>query len=278
MDKKIKALIEISEYLFKTKVNIEDIYNKIYNYKKEEEPIELDINNLQPFFNKWKNIGTDFQIDLPYWVSPNNNKTKIMIIGQDANNDGTKNPDKVLINSPFSSHSQQPNIYNQIFNKLIKQNNVYLTDLYKLFFRKQYESEYFKTTIKSHKCNDYIYNEIHYKILQSEINIVKPDLIVAFGNKARNACSIIFRRKLNDKITKDIIRNKPYDVELKDLKTKLISVPHPAPSQYSSNLWKTFLSKNLFNEEIKANNVDKIEDIKIYGVVKLIQEIMKNHI
>jgi len=175
---------EIIKILAKNLLNIEEKkIQEIYKVLNSGKTDELKTEQLHDFYKKWKNIGTDFQIDLPYFIHSENKTTKrIMFIGQDANNNKTKIKDKIKINAPFSFQSKKysdiNNSYNPVFNKLKKDYNIFLTDLYKLFF-------YYDKERKSNEHSDYISNEIHKTILLNEIKQIIPNIIVTFGEPAR---------------------------------------------------------------------------------------------
>ena len=169
---------EIIKILAKNLLNIkEEEIKEIYKVLNSGKTDELETEQLHDFYNQWRNIGTDFQIDLPYWISKNENKPNIMYIGQDARND-KNNIKKVKINAPFSAQSNENNVYNKLFEQLKKDYNIYLTDLYKLFF-------YYNENNKSNENTDYTGNEMHKTILLKEIEKIIPNLIVTFGEPAR---------------------------------------------------------------------------------------------
>lgn len=263
MNREIKDLI--SKYLIKD-VDIDEIYKKIVNYKEGDKTIELDKEKLQSFYDQWSNNFSDFQIDLPFWVQSNENKKKIMIIGQDANNSGKENSEKIKINTPYSYHSNENNDYKKILDKLKIDYNLYLTDLYKLFF--WYKNTIFNTPVaaKSHQFPNYINDEIHYKILLEEINLIRPDLIVTFGNNARNAISLISKEPINFKnlVSKDNLK-KGYNFVLDESFTiKFAPIPHPSNATRQS-AWVSFF---------EANKIEKNMD-RTDGAVEIINGILK---
>lgn len=210
MDTEIKDLI--TKYLLKD-VNIDKIYERLNN----KETFEIGTSKLHHFYNQWFEFGKDFQIDLPYWVRTDKNKNKIMIIGQDPHNDGKENSEKIKINTPYSYHKGKDNIYKKIIDRLKDNYNLYLTDLYKLFF-------YFKSDgEKSNKKSEYTKGNrkdrvlIHKTILNEEIKIINPKLIVTFGKPAREA--------LEEKMNKVLCEEK---------KIKIVNTPHP---EARKNAW-----------------------------------------
>lgn len=262
MDNKIKQLI--TKFLLKD-VNIDEIYEKIENHKEEDKTIELEKTKLQPIYYQWVKNFNDFQIDLPFWVRSNENKKKIMIVGQDANNDGKENSEKIKINTPYSYHNNEDNVYKEILDILKNKYDLYLTDLYKLFF--WYKNTVINTPVaaKSHQFPNYINDEIHYKILLDEINLVQPDLIVTFGNNARSALNIISKTPINFKnlVSKDNLK-KGYDFVLENnYIIKFAPLPHPSNATRQS-AWENFLKANKIAKSTKRTD----------GAVEVINNIM----
>ena len=65
------------------------------------------------------------------------------------------------------------------FQPLREQFNLYITDIYKLYFK--YGAK------KSNQLSAYTKLKVHREILQEEIRIIQPDSIVTLGNAAKNA-------------------------------------------------------------------------------------------
>lgn len=118
-------------------------------------------------------------VDLPCLIKNTELKEPdtIMIIGQAPyrRKCGNKNLPQYSIGTPyaiqFADYPDQCWVYKQIFKKLLKQYNLYLTDATKMY-----------TNQKASSINKYDWE----KILKDEIESVRPKVIVTFGNRAMN--------------------------------------------------------------------------------------------
>ena len=222
MEKGIKDLIEKYILDFDEENSIDKVYGKI----ESGEVCELSTNILKNFYKDWLKVGKDFQIDLPFLISERKvNKKTIMIIGMDANNQGKNTPEDLVLSAPFYLQSDigrnsRRNQYWNIIEPINENYNVYLTDVYKLFFREDKQI--------SNKNKYYTQNIIHATILQEEILYIKPELIVAFGKASRDICAKIFNIQLNGTIT----------------------IPHPS-NLTRPKYWKSFYFYNLKGEDYK---------------------------
>lgn len=99
------------------------------------------------------------------------------------------------------------------FLELLKRYHVYVTDIYKLFYREGNHP----SDIRSNSLNRYTSIENHQVILNKEIDFVKPKVIVTMGNPSRNALYTI--KGYEPKAWEDIQINY-WD------KTPIISIPH----------------------------------------------------
>lgn len=125
-------------------------------------------------------------VDLPTWYNMNSQQKKIMFIAQDPLRSkdyyGGKKGSKyicndIILSSPFGTHdkiyreSRFGKLYFSIFQELISQDyGVYLTDINKFYVGVK------STSFKSSQLKDDFQ-----KMLEKEIEIIKPDLIVTFG-------------------------------------------------------------------------------------------------
>jgi uracil-DNA glycosylase len=132
-------------------------------------------------------------LDLPTWSNVINGNSTIMFVAQDPLRDKNQygNCNEIVISSPFGVHDaihrngRHGEVYYNIFSKIIEKGyGVYLTDIRK-FYAEGSESKYFT------KKNLERYNQI----LQDEIDIVKPILIVAFGKDAKKSLVKIDHKK-----------------------------------------------------------------------------------
>jgi uracil-DNA glycosylase len=204
-------------------------------------------------------------VDLPfYFGNYHTSKKRIMIIGLDPlrNKSAFENAKKaevsadiyndVLLSTPYALHSKnvregKTNNYWQIISNLEKQNFIYLTDLYKSFFRVEIDFkdvrsyDYYRKKDVSNNSKE---------ILLKEIDLVDPDIIIAFGNdtfgKLLEAIEEVNNESLN--------------------KIPILKFIHPA-ARY----------KNLI-EFLKKNGIDtiSIKTKKDYGVA--FSELIKYHL
>lgn len=264
--KEIRELL--NKYLLRG--DMDEIYRKL----ETDKITYVDFEILNEQFRKWKDLGcSNFQIDLPLLISENEKKAgkRIMIIGQDPNNDGKTDNEGVILNTPYSFLAQEENAYNKILNALKGEYEFYLTDLYKMFFwfkrdLKMDRNDNISLQAKSHQLPTYTFEAIHYTMLREEINIVKPDLIVTFGDPARHAVRLIAPNKFKykDSVTKDkILLRQSYEFELDGGKRiKYAPLPHPSNSVRQSS-WNKFFTEN----EISATK-------RVEGVVEVIRKLL----
>jgi hypothetical protein len=156
-------------------------------------------------------------IDFPIWFNTPEEKLKILILGIDPlRNEKTftqfeeNREKKVIIGTPYALNSAKmrkgrQKHYWTLINNLSKENFVYLTDIYKTFFyfgegKKQRSYDYFQEkNISKHK-----------ELLQKEIHLIAPDLIITFGKISYsklmeiNAPKLTINAELNIAKFKDI--------------------------------------------------------------------------
>jgi hypothetical protein len=138
-----------------------------------------------------RSIGIDFPIKL----SKGKNRPVLMICAMDplrTDNEQKLPEDKLTDWVPFSviknpakekKYSENENL--QFFYSLLDDFDLYLTDIYKLFYR--------DGTKISNKIKTYTDLPIHREILESEINCIKPTAILTLGNGARNAICELYK-------------------------------------------------------------------------------------
>lgn len=190
---------------------IERIYQQLYSYSVDQKN-SIDLSNKymlkEPYLSHvlaYNDSITTMAIDLPvFYKSSGNNKPTIMICAMDAlppkpdshhwNNKDFNFKNDIGLWAPFSiiddwkspTGSMKSNI--PFFAELLKNFNLYITDIYKLFFRYDYSNQ----LINSNQISNYTdlkneYQEnIHGYILSKEIEIIQPDCIVTLGNNSRN--------------------------------------------------------------------------------------------
>lgn len=238
MNEQIKKIIT-KNLLDLNKAEVDEIYTKINN----GETPELITDNLKGFYKRWAKIGVDYQIDLPFFLRADKKKDTVMIVAMDALSVKTEDRNRLILSVPFYLQSDKGkntkrNQYWDIIKPLNENYNIYLTDIYKLFFR--------ESNNVSNKNKKYTQDEIHASILHEEILYIKPKLIIAFGKPARDTCSKLLNIPLNNTITTDDIRD-GYSFNIGSYTSKFISIPHPSGLTRPAH-WKSFYSANLKDE------------------------------
>jgi hypothetical protein len=106
------------------------------------------------------------------------------------------------------------------FAELIKYYNVYVTDIYKLFYRLEEPKNK-----KSNSDSDFIELEttLHFSILNNEIETIKPKAIITLGNNSRN--TLLNHMKIKTEKWDDIQLNY-WQLESNTKLIPLISIPH----------------------------------------------------
>lgn len=177
----------INEYFLKEFGFINDI---------SAQPITLNKVLLTPSFDMIRNnpvrtIGIDF----PVLLSKGENRPVMMICAMDPlrNDTADKQPtDEIgywvpfsIINNPIgkTKHSEIENL--AFFHTLLDAYDLYVTDIFKLFYRKDNRV--------SNTISDFRLLPIHRTILDAEIQIIKPSVILTLGNNARDAMCEILR-------------------------------------------------------------------------------------
>ena len=155
-----------------------------------------------------RSIGIDFPIKL----SKGKDRPVLMICAMDplrTDNEQKLPEDKLTDWVPFSviknpskenKYSEKENL--QFFYSLLKDFDLYLTDIYKIFYREGNKI--------SNKTKAYTDLAIHREILESEINVVNPAAILTLGNGARDAiCQLykIYPPTWNNEIFKTNLEN-----------------------------------------------------------------------
>ena len=158
---------------------------------------ELEIGDLKgvtDFLNSktdLKNLGIDFPI---YFGNHTQNKNKIMIVAMDAKRTNQIGK-KIVLGSVFNLHNYKgrttnENDYWKFVEPLLEDNFVYLTDIFKIYYETSITQKGSKSTLLSNKDKDYTtgkHLQLNKTILEQEINLVKPNSIIALGNEAASA-------------------------------------------------------------------------------------------
>lgn len=164
------------------KVSLESIYS-YFKMNSENMNVQLDnklnsflIQDLNPKFHELASNKCSYGIDLPVWFSCNDKtKKKLLILAMDPMR-GADDRTTADINSPFTIHQGHHNNYFPAINKLSETFDVYVTDVFKLFYREPSNKKRVSNTIP---CFTKL--PIHSHIIQCEIDLFKPDLILCLG-------------------------------------------------------------------------------------------------
>jgi hypothetical protein len=208
--------------LISSKESISSIYSWINDYFSKEFGLLSDISAQAIPLRKdllalsfdliRKNPVRTIGIDFPVLLSKGENRPVMMICAMDPlrNDTAEKQPtDEIgywvpfsVVNNPVgqTKYSETENL--AFFHTLMDTYDLYVTDIFKLFYRKDNRV--------SNTIGDFRSLPVHRTILDAEIQIVKPSVILTLGNNARDAmCEILGlpRPKWTNKIytTKDQI-------------------------------------------------------------------------
>ncbi|MDI1315763.1 uracil-DNA glycosylase family protein [Flavobacterium sp.] len=195
----ITALLINNIINFKEKEELLKYYELLENYTSDEDHQKKwhteKINLKDIFLNlhvvqKSKNAG----IDLPVLLQNNSATKTIMVCGMDPRSDQAEDT-KVVFWAPFSI-IKKPEQYIKsdksnlaFFDVLTKSYNLYVTDIYKLFFR--YNGKV------SNTIREYTELKVHAEVLLEEIKIIKPEFIVTLGNASKDALNTILSKHDN---------------------------------------------------------------------------------
>ena len=201
-----KITVVLSENLFNTSFHntLENYYECIYNNFEFENEDRLILNNvLFKELNLFSNIAqqkvnlSNCGIDFPILLGNTNSfQKKIMIVAMDPKRNA-QHHDEISLSTVFSLHNKndrntKKNDYWRFIEPLTKSNLVYITDVYKLYYEYQEQN---KTLLsnkdKSFTGNNSEYYALHKFILNEEIKIIQPDMIITLGIESANALKSI---------------------------------------------------------------------------------------
>lgn len=196
-------------------------YNLIQNSQNQVD-YQLSKFDLAADFSFLKNLSVrTIGIDFPIKLSKGKNRPVLMICAMDplrADNEQKLPEDKLTDWVPFSviknpdkvkKYSEKENL--QFFYSLLNDFDLYLTDIYKIFYRQGNKI--------SNKINHYTGLPIHREILETEINCIKPAAILTLGNGARDAICELY------KIHPPTWNNEIFKTAIENYRT-LVMVPH----------------------------------------------------
>jgi hypothetical protein len=304
-----KAHDSIINLLHENFINYEDgglkkVYQQLMDYSKD--PIDktkigfTSISNIKyleeikklPEFKKITTIASDLPV---YIKSQKDNAETIMICAMDSlppepNMKNTslniKNPSKpseqfkmwneigfdlksnVGFWAPFSLITNDEGPNSDFFKELIKEYNLYVTDVYKLFFYIDNGNDTFN---KSNTITSYKKIENHRKILEKEIEIIKPHCIITLGNNSRNSLLKISVNKTNNvkkwNETNDVqIYNYKSGSKTSSYECNIISSPHISGA---ANGAKSYLLNNLKYQNILEDGTKKMAKIIISKIKEI---------
>lgn len=192
--------------------------------------------------------------DVPIWYNSVEGNKRIMIVSQDPRRDIASN--NLFLSSPFGLHCRDyrecnGEVMQTIVDEILKNgHSVYLTDFYKAFT--------LDPNKKDKKSIDLLSGFVgQFKdILDEEIRLYKPNLIICFGNDATNAL-------LTKKVKVEYGTIQTYKASIKEY--KVLSLPHISGANNAR--W----TKILNGEPCTANNKAMYINEKISNTLKQVQ-------
>ena len=205
-----EVLDMLQEKLFLPNVNLAHTYKQItsFHLPGNQEIKAAKIEFLQEPFRSFvlsHSTRTTLAVDLPVLISKNTNRPIVMICAMDAlppipeSNfwDGkiVNHSFDVGLGVPFSLVDDwtipRGSLFSNLafFKEMLQHFDVYITDIYKLFFRLSSGNRY----KNSNSINDYTQlrniagENIHASILEAEIDLIQPKLIITLGSASRSA-------------------------------------------------------------------------------------------
>jgi len=196
----------LNEKLLSSKIDVVSLYHHMINGCNDEKTnrnsdFNIAVNDVTGYGDlllqrEVENLGIDLPI---YFGNPDSNK-KIMIVAMDAKRNG-QNHNKISIGSVFaldekSSRETNRNDYWKFIEPLTKDSFVYLTDIFKLYYETHYNDKGKQYKLLSNKDQTYtdkasVAFNTNKKILEAEIELVKPNTIISLGNESAYALKMI---------------------------------------------------------------------------------------
>jgi hypothetical protein len=254
----------------------------IYKYLISNNDSYITVNKsklLSPFSEilKVKSPLKTFGIDLPIFIkSPEVNASTIMICAMDPlpplpdslfwKNKNVDIENDVGFGTPFNIGGDLKNPIGSMktnipFFKILNEKfNLYVTDIFKLFFRVEFQGG----LLASNSFNNYTElkknnKNVHASIIAEEINVVKPESIITLG-----AASISKLLELNRSINGQIQNQKRFTNVLNFYKWNntipIISSPHISGSANGSK-------SKIINNELYKNIISKYQNEKLALII-----------
>ena len=236
---------ELYEYFRSTYHSEDKVLRESNRHLPIERLIRFDSNTIK---NK-KSYG----VDVPVWfTNKQGGSFKIFLLAMDplrGVNDHVVN--KASWNTPFSIHQKTGNNYFPSIEKLAETYEVYVTDVYKLFYREEANSK-----AVSNESIDFISQPIHLEILQSELSIFQPNLILCLGKHAIRGLA-----QLNNWTPNHTIVSELHNYNFQGIPT--FAIPHA--SGLASKWAQKFMRLNgFFDYSQKKYIIDAVEMIISY--------------
>ena len=301
----IVSLLE-NNFITYNKGGLNQIYNELLEFSKiDTEPEKskqkrnlsfTDLSNLNPSFlekinevNK-KDTALFFATDLPVFLESTHKKNAptIMVCAMDSlppvplkdnqhqytlyphQNSKIDLRNNVGFWAPFSlvEHNNDDNA--KFFKALLTQYNVYVTDVYKLFFyidKNKINEKGEHVFNKSNGLSKYRKLQSHKNILIREINIINPSCIITLGNNAGNALLNIEGKHLelweNCLDFGGLQKNDTNKITASNKSIKIISMPHISGA---ANGNKSRIIENNFYKNIPGETIDKYANILLHEI------------
>lgn len=196
----------------------------------------LSIENLSRFNQDVIKNKSSYGIDLPVWFTHQQDKRlKIFLLSMDPlrgvdEGEGSK----ASLNSPFTIHQKRGNNYFPSIEKLACSYDLYVTDVYKLFYREAAD-----VTAVSNESAEFVSQPIHLEILQAELSLFKPDIILCLGKHAIQGLAQLGHFDPHHSIVSEL-----RDFNFQGIPT--FAIPHA--SGVASRWAKTFMELNGFSD------------------------------
>ena len=273
-----KVYEQLMDYSKNQRLNIIEPASKNKLNSKYLEVIEKLKDNLKN--NQYINT---YQTDLPIYIKSRSENAKTLMIcamdplckepstGPDKDFPVDYNTDNVNFWVPFSLINNDKGSNADFFEELRLHYNLYITDIYKLFFyisTNEWDNKNKKYKfLKSNSRPEFKKIMRHAEILEKEIEIIKPHCIITLGNNSRNALVKISKDKTNfieNWTKKDAEGNSVTDVQKyifknNNFECNIISSPHISAS--ANGVRNPLLKNKKYTsiiEEIETKKMAKI--------------------
>ena len=235
-----------------------EVYNNFsesYYHPEASDPnhyFEVHPSTLQHFDQTVISGKCNYGIDLPVWFGDGGNRKKILILAMDPLRAETTEENMGLtadLNSPFTIHKKLKNKYLPSILQLSEKYDLYITDVFKLFYR-----EISNQKIVSNQQESFINLPVHVNLLKDEIALFQADIILCLGVHALNGLAQIGDFEPNKSIVSKI---KNYNF----LGTPTFAIPHA--SGVASRWAKAFMEeKNVATYSSKTYIMDAMKLIE----------------